>query len=137
MVKHHVDFAICIIGKAGGKTIFDSAILSVEENHILRIFCAFRTAEKREMELRARQEHVLARNGMNNVALKELLETVAQVTGHLNNFGAKSGKREMFLAESGPMVLESAEVEYRRVLEVLAEKQFGRQVLTCSGLHKY
>ena len=87
------------------------------------------------MELRARQEHVLAWNGMNNVALKELLETVAQVAGRLQNFGSKSGKREMFLAEFGPMVLESAESEYRRVLKTLSEKQFGRQVHTCGTFH--
>ena len=85
------------------------------------------------MELRARQEHVLARNGMNNVALKELLQTVAQVAGQLNNFGNKSGNREMFLAEFGPMVLESADNEYRRTLETFAEKQFGRQEQTFSG----
>ena len=86
------------------------------------------------MELRARQERVLALNSSNNVALKELLDTVAEVAGQLNNFGSKSRSREMFLAEFGATVLESAEMEYRRALETLAEKQFGRQVQTFDQL---
>ena len=98
-------------------------LLNIEE------FYTCRAAERQEMELRSRQERVLARNGMNNVAMKELVETVEQVAGQLSNFGSKSaGRREMFLAEFGPTALESAEIEYRRALEVYAEKQFERQV---------
>ena len=69
----------------------------------------------------------MALNGKNNVAMKELLATVAKVTGQLKTFGSNSGSREMFLAEFGPAALESAECEYRAALKILAGKQFGRQ----------
>jgi hypothetical protein len=87
-----------------------------------------KAGERREAEVRARQEQVLAWNGKNNAASEEFTDVVRGVVAQLGQFGGKSSnRREMFVAEFGSGDLEAAEREFKKEFETFVRKQFDRK----------